>query len=365
METDGRMNSQESGGELFDRAVDRRGFLAVAAGLGLAPLLPSLSYADVKELVILNWGGETGKALFEVFLDPFCKEVSLEPAQDGAGTSEGRMKSVLDAGKSPWDVMDAGVGTVQSLGDKGYLEEIDYSIVDKSKVIDGFAFKYGVPDYLFSYVIAYDSERTGGRAPHGWADFWNLKDFPGKRAMSKQSQGALEAALMADGVPIDKIYPIDEKRAWAKLKEIKADTVYWSFGAESEQLMGSGEVIMASMWSTRVGSLNKATNGRCKWVWDQGILCPGMWAVPKGNPAGKEAFRFIASAQDPARQVEFFKRVNGGPANPEASRLVPEDLVNLHPGHPANVSKQLMIGAEWYGKNQTRIADEFLDFIAT
>lgn len=365
MEVDARKGFQESIGEMFDRAVDRRGFLTVAAALGLTPLLPGLSRAEAKELVMLTWGGDTGNALVEAFLEPFCKEMSLSPGHDGAGTSEGRMKSVLDAGNSPWDVMDAGVGTVQALGAKGYLEEIDYSIVDKSKIIDGFAFKYGVPNYLFSYVIAYDSERTGGRAPTGWADFWNLKDFPGKRGMRKDAQGALEAAVMADGVPIDQVYPIDEKRAWAKLKEIKQDLIFWSFGAESQQLLREGEVTMASMWSTRVNALGQDTNGRCRWVWDQGIVCPGMWAVPRGNPAGKEVFRFLASAQDPDRQIDFFKRVNGGPSNPQASALVPADLVNLDPGHPDNISKQLKVGAEWYGQNQTRIYNEFLDFIAS
>ncbi len=365
MEDDGSKNLHNTVGEMFDQAVNRRGFLTVAAALGLTPLLPGLSRAAAKELVLLTWGGDTGNALVSAFLEPFCKDASMTPGHDGAGTSEGRMKSVIDSGRIPWDVMDAGVGTVQALGSKGYLEEIDYSIVDKSKVIDGFAFKYGVANYLFSYVIAYDSEKTGGRTPGGWADFWNLKDFPGKRGMRKDPQAALEAALMADGVPIDQVYPIDEKRAWNKLREIKKDTVFWSFGAESQQLLREGEVTMASMWSTRVNALHQDTGGRCKWIWNQGIVCPGMWAVPKGNPAGKDAFRFIAGAQDPARQVDFFKRVNGGPANPQTSSLVPADLVNLDPGHPDNLSQQLKIGAEWYGKNQSRIYDEFLDFIAS
>jgi len=63
--------------------------------------------------------------------------------------------------------------------------------------------------------------------------------------------------------------------------------------------------------------------------------------LPKGNPAGKEAFRFIATAQDPASQVELFKALGNGPVNPAASALVPAELKPEDPGSPENYAKQI------------------------
>lgn len=345
--------------------IDRRQLLAAMVALGFAPAMAGEALAAGKEIVVANWGGDAGKAIGSAFIEPFAKANSLTPVNDGSGTAEGKIKAMVDSKNVIWDVMDTGVGTILALGKNNYLEKIDYGIVDKSKVLDGFAYDYGVANYMFSYVLAYDKTKFGGKEPKNWADFWNLKDFPGKRALRKDIQGLLEIALMADGVPMDKIYPIDEKRAFAKLKEIKKDCVFWSFGAQSQQLLREGEATMGSIWSTRSYALYNDTQGRCKWTWNQGILCPGVWAIPRGNPNGSNASKFIRFAQEPAGQIELFKAINGGPANPEAAALVPKDLAWLNPSQPENAAQQLKIGFEWYGENQSRLQDQLLDFIAS
>jgi len=46
-------------------------------------------------------------------------------------------------------------------------------------------------------------------------------------------------------------------------------------------------------------------------------------AVIKGNPAGKDAaMKFIASAQDPQRQLVIFERSARAPANPATDALI-------------------------------------------
>lgn len=345
--------------------IGRRDFLAMTAASGLAASAGVPAFAQTREVVVANWGGDTGKAIIAAWMDPFTAETGIKTVNDGSGTAEGKIRAMVDSKKVAWDVMDTGIGTILSLGRDGYLEELDYSVIDRTKVPDGFAYQYGIANYLFSYVLAFDKNKFKDKQPTGWADFWNLRDFPGKRAIRKDLQGTLEIALMADGVPFDKIYPIDEKRAFAKLKEIKKDTIFWPSGAESQQLLREGEISMGSLWSTRVNALVADTNERISWTWNQGILCPGVWAVPKGNPGGKDAMRFIASAQNPQRQADFFMRVKGGTANPEAAKLIPKDLVRFDPGHPDNASRQLKIGAAWYGPNQKRLQDQLLDFIAS
>ncbi|MFX4377305.1 hypothetical protein ABTA44_19850, partial [Acinetobacter baumannii] len=82
---------------------------------------------------------------------------------------------------------------------------------------------------------------------------------------------------------------------------------------------------------------------RIQFTFDQGVLFAGAWIVPKGNPAGKLAWKFIASAQDPQSQVELFKRVGNGPINPAASALVPADMKALDCGSPENFAKQVAV----------------------
>src|SRR5438309_6091061 len=51
-----------------------------------------------------------------------------------------------------------------------------------------------------------------GKRPTTWAEFWDAKKFPGPRTLRAgvYGTGAYEEALLADGVPMDKLYPMDE-----------------------------------------------------------------------------------------------------------------------------------------------------------
>src|SRR5260221_4167151 len=200
--------------------LDRRTFLAGLAALGVVPAVldGGAAHAEAKEIVGVNWGGDALKYFATSWGDPYTKDTGIKVVWDGTGPSAGKMKAMVESKNVTWDVCDSGSGTCLIVGKQGFLDEFDYSLVDKTKLLrPQFAYKWGMANYLFSYVIAYDTAKLGGKVPKSWADFWNTKHFPGKRTMRKDIQGTLEAALMADGVPIDKIYPIDQARAFKQL----------------------------------------------------------------------------------------------------------------------------------------------------
>jgi len=346
--------------------LDRRDLLRGLALLGLAPatLHATDAAAQAREVVVVNWGGDAAKHFTTAWLDPFTRDTGIRTVMDGSGPSEGKMKAMVDSRRVTWDVVDTGSGTVLQIGSR-YFEPIDYSIVDRTKVPQGFAWEFGIANYLFSYVLAYDRSKFRDKVPTSWADFFNFRDFPGKRTIRKDIQGTLEVALMGDGVPKEQLYPIDVRRALNKLRQHKNDIIFWPSGADSQTLLREGEVSMGSLWNTRVNALVRDTNERITWTWNQGILCPGVWSIMKGSPAGRElSSRFIASTQIPERQVELFKLFGNGPANAAAAPLVPSDLVRFSPGAPVNAAQQVQIQAEWYGENQTRVNDMFLDMLA-
>ena len=111
----------------------------------------------------------------------------------------------------------------------------------------------------------------------------NLRDFPGKRALRQHIDGQLEAALLADGVPPGKLYPIDLKRALDKIKSIKKDTIFWSTGLESQQLFRDKEVTLGGLWNTRAMVAKRESNGAVDMTFNECSAWVGDWLVPKGN----------------------------------------------------------------------------------
>lgn len=354
--------------ELTDgKPVRRRTFLAACGALGVSSTLfrfgPAM--AAGKEIVLVNWGGDAVTAMAEAFAKPFmASQRDLKVHVDGAGPSSGAIKNMVQSGRVTWDVADRNIPAALELGRQGLLEEIDYSIVDRGKVRPEHASQWGVGNYIFSNVLAWDTKAFPDRAPTTWADFWNVKDFPGRRTLRKHIDGQLEAALLADGVPADKLYPIDVDRALDKIRQIKEHTIFWASGAESQQLFRDREVVMGNLFNTRASVVLKETNRAVDFTFNQGIVWPGSWIVMKNNPAGKDVFRFIASTQDPKAQVALFELLGNGPVNPAAASLVPDALKPLDPGSPENYAKQIRADGEWYAANSAAVLNRYIEAIA-
>jgi len=299
-----------------------------------------------------------------VYLKPYEKETGTKFVVDTSGPTAGKLRATAESGKINWDVADSVPHTAFQLGKLGYMDEIDYTIVDRSKVLPGFVYTWAVGNGTFSNVLTYDREKFKNRLPTTWADFWNLKEFPGKRSFWKGFNGVLEVALMADGVPMDKLYPLDVKRALDKIKQIKEHTIFWNSGSESMKLLREGEVAMASIWSTRALAVKDDTKGRIDFTFNQGVMVPGVWIVPKGNPAGKDVYRFIASTQKPERQVEMLIGYGYGTVNPAAAPLVPEQHRWRDPAYPDNLKRQVLIRSEWYRDNYDTVFPQYIDTIS-
>jgi putative spermidine/putrescine transport system substrate-binding protein len=173
-----------------------------------------------------------------------------------------------------------------------------------------------VADMTYGVVLAYNTDKTAGQVPAGWADFFDTAKFPGKRGMWDYSEGGIfEVALMADGVKPTELYPLDLERATKKLDTIKNDLVFWGSGAESQELIGSGEVAMTLIWNGRGWSAKHTDNKPVEMQWNQQIVTADYLVVPKGTPNKEAAMRFIAyavCAENNAKPSEF---IPYGPIN--------------------------------------------------
>jgi putative spermidine/putrescine transport system substrate-binding protein len=124
-----------------------------------------------------------------------------------------------------------------------------------------------------------------------------------------------EFALMADGVKPKDLYPLDLPRATKKLDTIKDDLVFWQSGAESQELIGSGEVAMTMIWNGRAWSAKNIDKKPVEIQWNQQIVTADYLVVPKGTPNKEAAMRFIAYATCAANNAKPSDYIPYGPTN--------------------------------------------------
>lgn len=349
--------------------ISRRDFAtAMAALLGTSALAlrGGPAHAAEGQLVFVNWGGDAGDAYDEAYGAPFEEETGITVRQDGSGPTEGAIAAQVESGRPSWDIVDVDPFSGESLGKKGLMEAIDYEVVDRSKFREGFGWEYAASTYFFSYIIAYDATRFGDDPPKTMADFFDVEKYPGMRSMYKWGVGVWEAALLADGVAPDQLYPLDIARAHEKITAFKDNVIaYWGNGSESQSLLLNGEASMALIWSTRAKLIEEDSGGDIQFIWDNGLISPGAMGVLKGNPGGREAaMQFIASSQDPEKQLVMFRMLGQGPANPAADALLSDEEKRYNPVDPANFALQIPLDMPWYEENYGAALDEYLKIIS-
>ncbi|MFN6998632.1 extracellular solute-binding protein [Elioraea tepidiphila] len=355
--------------ELWRRGrVDRRTFLAGMAALGVVPVAARDARGQAaREITMVNWGGIANQAFGRFYGEPFMAEnPGWRVVQDSSGPSLGRIRSQVESGRVTWDLCDSSGSSSIQLGGLNLVNRIDYSIVPRDVVIDpAFTLEFGAAPYSFSSVLVYDKSKFA-EAPKGWADFWDLRKFPGRRLLRRDALTSLDAALMSMGRTKENLYPIDVRAALARIREIRRELLFWTSGSESENIMRTGEAVMGLLWHTRAKVLHEETQGRITWTWDQGILQQGIFVIPRGNPAGEMAQRCLASMlSKPDPQVGLLQFLGNGPTHKEAAARVPENYRIFNPTDPANAARQVVIGTSWWGENYIRTNQDYLDEIST
>jgi hypothetical protein len=155
-----------------------------------------------------------------------------------------------------------------------------------------------VRQFYYAFVLAYNKEALAETCRRLRADFFDIEKFPGKRSViGWPSTGIVEMALLADGVAPEDLYPLDIDRAFAKLATIRDHIVFWNSGAESQQLLASGEAPICFCWDTRVSVIMREEGGEnIGMSWNQAIATADMLVIPKGSPNKDLAMQFIANA---------------------------------------------------------------------
>lgn len=341
--------------------------LHIAGGLVVSVLL--FATAQAADVVIGSWGGSYQEAQRKALFEPAAKKMGLTYGeQTWGGLSDLRLK--VKAGAVEWDLVNTGAVYAARAAAEGLVEKIDFSVVDVSEFGPGLYSDYCIGSDVFSTVLAYNTETFGDKGPKNWADFWDVEKFPGTRAMRNKPDGNVEIALLADGVPLDKVYEVlatdaGLKRAIDKLRQIKPHVaVWWKSGAQHAQLMKDGEVDMTTGWNGRFDVARK-DGAQVAYSFDQGLIDYDCWAVPKGAPNGDMAMKFLAEISTAEIQANLPKYITYGPANAGAYKTgkIDDATARALPSSPENIKVQLRMDAGWYAKYTQKAAALFQDML--
>ena len=86
----------------------------------------------------------------------------------------------------------------------GLLEKLDRDAARVDRLPPNVIGDYGILGYSLGTNIVYRTDKFPNGGPQSWADFWDVKKFPGPRCLFDRSFTCLAFALLADGVPTDK-----------------------------------------------------------------------------------------------------------------------------------------------------------------
>jgi putative spermidine/putrescine transport system substrate-binding protein len=340
-------------------ALDRRSLLAGTAAL--AASVAPLARAFAKEtLTVADPGGVWNDPCDAAYIKPFAEAAGVEMnhiARQHYPSVE--IKANVETKTYTRDVVIATDADVAELAPQGLLEPLDWSGEDMAQIMPEARNPGWMGNDIYCTVICYRTDKYGKNGPQNWADFWNVAKFPGRRAMHKHPIDMLEAALMADGVAPDKIYPIDIDRALKKLDEIKPHVqVWWTGGAQTTQLLQDGEVDMLLTWNGRAQVVVDA-GAPVEIVWNQGIFAMEGWCIPKGNPKAELGKKFIKFCANAKRQAEFATGLPYGPSNPKAYDYIAAARAKQLPTAPENLKRIIQSNTTWWGQNKEKAIERF------
>ncbi|MPT25122.1 MAG: ABC transporter substrate-binding protein, partial [Starkeya sp.] len=307
----------------------KTGLKLAALTLGLACAAQSMAATD---LTVISFGGANKDAQNKAFYQPFEKATGNKIVAGEYNGEMAKVKAMVDTNSVTWDLVEVESPELARGCDEGMFEEIDPAILGKAEdYVPGAVSNCGVGFFVWSTVLAYNADKLK-TAPTGWADFWDLKKYPGKRGLRKGAKYTLEFALMADGVAPKDVYKVlatkeGQDRAFKKLDEIKPSIQWWEAGAQPLSLLASGEVVMATAWNGRIFNANKVDKKNFKIVWDGQLMDYDLWAIPKGVKDLDAVYKFIQFASSPEAQAAQTKYISYGPALLAATPLVAPDIL--------------------------------------
>lgn len=324
------------------------------------------SKSSDQSLTVVMWGGSAQEAHVNSYVKPWAEKNNVEVRQDQP-TDYAKLRAQVQAGKVSWGIVEVEPNFAVTACEEGLLEKIDTSVVDTSGIDPQFVSECAIPNLQYAFTIAYNTEKFPDAHPTTWAEFFDTKKFPGKRGFWKYATGGIfEAALLADGVPADQLYPLDIDRAFKKLDSIKGDLVFYDTGDQQVQLLASGEAPLVQAWNGRVYQAAKEGQPVAN-EWNQHFLSYDTVVIPKGYPNADLAQKWMAHfVNDLEGQAADTEASAYAPVNNKALELVDPSVVAHLPTAEENAAKlAVVIDYGYWAEHYDQVSERFNEWLAS
>jgi putative spermidine/putrescine transport system substrate-binding protein len=344
------------------RTMTRRRLIATtAAGVAVTTfpaIITGARAAGANELVFVGFGGTYQDGQTKALFEPFEKETGIKVVQT-TGVDLAKLQAQVQAKNVAWDLISLPDRQRFAAVRDGLLQKLDYKIIDAKDIMPDLVTDNAVGAVTIPMLLTYSTNAypTLDKAPKTWQDFWDVKKIPGPRGMYNAPPYILEFALIADGVPKDKLYPLDVARAFKSLDRIKPNVrVWWSQFPQPGVLLKSGEITMTP-WTRAISLI---LDGEPLAVsYDGAALTFEAWVVPTGAPHAENAMKFINWALKPKPQADLTKYIAFGPTNKNAMQYVDPRLQPLLSSDPDNIKKGFFLSGDWWGPNLEKVTEQW------
>ncbi|MGH7659298.1 MAG: extracellular solute-binding protein [Vulcanimicrobiaceae bacterium] len=346
------------------KSISRRTLLEAATvagvGLSLRPLVAAGAAGDT--IVLSTYGGALDKALQDSYIDPFTKATGTK-VEMTSNASLATLKLQAQSGHPQIDAMVVVASDYPVAAEQGLLEPVHYT--HQGDMTPSMTKEYGFLYDTYAWGIAYDKAKMAS-GPQNWVEFWNTKKYPGQRSMyDNLSDGStLEAALIADGVPVSKLYPIDVDRALKSLDKLGKNNIVWySTNAQPIQQLTSGATALATAFNGRVELSNKNQGTNLTFVLNQAALGGSYMTVVKGAPHKEAAMELLNAIAANAKGCVAFAEVSHyGCVNKSAYGMMPASLRGSLPGSPQTAQNTFIKDGKWWGANADAVTKRFKEW---
>lgn len=334
-------------------------------------------------LTIASWGGAYEKSQALAYFDPFSKETGIKIERQSHKGNLAALKRAGDDGAADWDVVDLSFEDAEKACNKGLLELIDPSALAPAE--DGNSAKEdfhntaiqpcGIASMAWSSVIVFDKRAFKKTEPASLADFFDVKKFPGKRALRKGAKYNFELALMADGVEPSAVYKTLQtdagvEQALKKLETLRKHIVWWNSPDEALTLLKNKDAVMTTAYSGRTFFVIAGQSQPFGFIWDGQIYDTDMWAIPRSSRNKKDALKFISYATKPDRLAAQTKWFPYGPMRKSAVPLIGQhaevgiDMAPFIPTAEQNFKNALPFDGIWWNRQEDRLEPRFATWLA-
>jgi putative spermidine/putrescine transport system substrate-binding protein len=331
--------------------------------LAVALVAACAAGAQARDLNVVVRPGTPSGYVQKVVTGPFATAAGIPVRVSTWGGGVTVLGAQLKAANNDWDVVELNPEELGTACAAGQLEKLDWAAIGgKTHYLPQGVSDCGVGAVLTTQVLAWDRSKSAP-AP-GWADFWDVAKFPGKRGLYKGAEGNLEFALIADGVAPADVYKVlatseGVDRAFRKLDQLKPYIVWWDNGAQAAHILRSGDVLMTTAPASEIITLDRQEHRNFGIQWNAGLYEVESWAIPKGSPDLRQAEQFLYFAGMPALEARLFDASGLSGLAKGTNDFLSPDMQALSATMPANMNNAVRIDQGFWHDNLIKLKQRF------